>query len=107
MLKFLNQAWSYEDTDILKINRLQDIHRYKEYGDYKITILDFDMISSIKKWKIQMKRRIRELVSSALLDSETAEDAIQKIYEPFKVYLIEGHASVLHIYGKTMSTKAL
>ena len=83
-----------KDTDILKINRLQDIHRYKEYGDYKITILDFDMISSIKKWKIQMKRRIRELVSSALLDSETAEDAIQKIYEPFKVYLIEGYASV-------------
>ena len=74
-----------KDTDILKINRLQDIHRYKEYGDYKITILDFDMISSIKKWKIQMKRRIRELVSSALLDSETTEDAIQKIYEPFKV----------------------
>lgn len=95
------------DIDTYRINSLKNMQGHEEFTDHKLTILNFEGKHSIKNWKAMLQRKIEALEKANMINKKTAKDAIQKILQPFNIYLLEGNATIYTYLWETMEYKSI
>lgn len=78
----------------LKVSTLASFTKSYYRHQHSINILEYDYIKAVASWRQAFSDKINGLIASNYISRQTAIDAIHKVFHPFRLFLLEGKASI-------------